>query len=144
MTSRQVVYEDFQFSFLGCVCFRWKWFPKMLFCKCGCLVAHGKYIFWKCFSVWPCVGCKIIFVFILPSNLIFRKTERERERERERVRVRSRSCAKRERERGRRESHRRRPRAFDFVDDLEPSRHEPMNPQTNLRLRRWTQSPDHP
>ena len=54
----------------------------MLFRKCGCLVAHGKYIFWKCFSIWLCVKCKIISVFILPSNLIFRKTERERERER--------------------------------------------------------------
>ena len=33
---------------------------------------------------WPCVGCKLISVFILPSNTIFRKIERERERERER------------------------------------------------------------
>ena len=51
----------------------------MLFRKCGCLVAHGKYIFRKSFLVWPCVGCKMISVFILPSNIIFRKTERERE-----------------------------------------------------------------
>ena len=28
---------------------------------------------------WPCVGCKLISVFILPSNTIFRKIERERE-----------------------------------------------------------------
>ena len=27
---------------------------------------------------WPCVGCKLISVFILPSNTIFRKIERER------------------------------------------------------------------
>ena len=67
----------------------------MLFHKCGYLVVHGKYIFRKCFSVWPCVGCKMIFVFILPSNIIFWKTEREsvseiaparKERERERER----------------------------------------------------------
>ena len=78
---------------LGCVCFEWKWFLEILFRKCGCLVVHEKYIFRKCFLVWPCVGCKMIFVFILLSNIIFRKTEREwewdharvqRERERER------------------------------------------------------------
>ena len=34
---------------------------------------------------WPCVRCKLISIFILPSNTIFRKTERERERERERA-----------------------------------------------------------
>ena len=28
---------------------------------------------------WPCFGCKLISVFILPSNTIFRKTKRERE-----------------------------------------------------------------
>ena len=28
---------------------------------------------------WSCVGCKLISVFILPSNTIFRKIERERE-----------------------------------------------------------------
>ena len=28
---------------------------------------------------WPCVGCKLISVFILPSNTIFRKIEKERE-----------------------------------------------------------------
>ena len=27
---------------------------------------------------WPCVGCKLISVFILPSNTIFRKIEKER------------------------------------------------------------------
>ena len=69
----------------------------MLFRKCGCLVAHGKCIFRKCFSVLTCLWCKLISVFILPSNTIFRKTEREREceseiaparKERERERVR--------------------------------------------------------
>ena len=55
----------------------------MLFRKCGCLVTHGKYIFRKCFSVLMCLWCKMISVFILPSNTIFRKMERERERERE-------------------------------------------------------------
>ena len=65
----------------------------MLFRKCGCLVAHGKYIFRKSFLVWPCVGCKMISVFILPSNIIFRKTERERVCEWDRAR------AHRERER---------------------------------------------
>ena len=88
---------------LGCICFGWKWFSEILFRKCGCLVAHGKYIFWKCFSVWPCVGCKMISVFILPSNIIFWKTEREREREREE------------------RAHRRRPRNF------APWTHEPTN-----------------
>ena len=60
---------------------------------------HGKCIFWKCFSVLTCLWCELISVFILPSNTIFRKTERgrecaseiaparkERERERERER----------------------------------------------------------
>ena len=69
----------------------------MLFRKCGCLVAHGKYIFRKCFSVLTCLWCKMIFVFILLSNTIFRKTKREREC----VWVRSRPRAKRERERER-------------------------------------------
>ena len=116
---------------IGCVCFGWKWFSEILFRKCGCLVVHGKYIFRKCFLVWPCVGCKMISVFILPSNIIFRKRKREREwewewdcaraqRERER---------ERERERGRRESPspathelrlRRRPR------DFAPRTHEPI------------------
>ena len=54
----------------------------MLFRKCGCLVAYGKYIFRKYFSVLTCLRCKMISVFILPSNTIFWKTERERERER--------------------------------------------------------------
>ena len=52
----------------------------MLFRKCGCLVAYGKYIFRKCFSVLTCLWCKMISVFILPSNTIFWKIERERER----------------------------------------------------------------
>ena len=36
---------------LGCVCFDFKPLPEMLFRKCGCLVAHGKYIFRKLFEV---------------------------------------------------------------------------------------------
>ena len=87
----------------------------MLFHKCGCLVAHGKYIFRKCFSVWPCVGCKMISVFILPSNIIFWKTERER--------VSEIAPAHKERER----AHRRRPTSFDFVSNPETSCHEPTN-----------------
>ena len=93
----------------------------MLFRKCGCLVAHGKYIFWKCFSVWLCVRCKIISVFILPSNLIFRKTERERER-----------------------AHRQRPRAFDFAGDLEPLRHEPTNQSSTSPANPGPRSPMKP
>ena len=76
----------------------------MLFRKCGCLVVHGKYIFRKCFSVLTCLWCKMISVFILPSNTIFQKTERERERERESVCVSEITPARKERERGRRES----------------------------------------
>ena len=72
----------------------------MFFRKCGCLVAHGKYIFRKSFLVWPCVGCKMIFVFILPSNIIFWKTERESVSEI----APARKARERERERGRRES----------------------------------------
>ena len=49
----------------------------MLFHIYGCLVAHGKCIFRKWFSVDLCWGCKLISVFILPLNTIFRKTERE-------------------------------------------------------------------
>ena len=98
--------------------------------KCGCLVAHGKCIFRKCFSVLTCLWCKMIFVFILPSNTIFRKTEREREREREResVQVRSRWRAKREREREEEErAHCWRPTSFDFAGNAETSRHEPRS-----------------
>ena len=86
----------------------------MLFCKCGCLVAHEKYIFRKCFSVLTCLWCKMISVFILPSNTIFGKTEREREREREREEEKRAHC--------------RRPTSFDFADDLETSRHKPRLP----------------
>ena len=71
----------------------------MLFRKCGCLVAHGKYIFRKCFSVLTCLWCKMIFVFILLSNTIFRKTNRERER----VCVNEIAPARKEREREKRE-----------------------------------------
>ena len=91
-----------------------------------CLVAHGKYIFRKCFSIWSCVGCKMIFVFILPSNIIFWKIERER------VRVRSRPRTKREKERKREREMKKRkpiagnPWAFDFTGDLETLRHEPI------------------
>ena len=109
---------------LGCVCFEWKWFLEILFCKCGCLVVHEKYIFRKCFLVWPCVGCKMIFVFILLSNIIFRKTERERENESEIAPVRK----ERERER----AHHRRPTSFDFAGDPETSRHEPTNQSSTL------------
>ena len=70
----------------------------MLFRIYGCLVVHGKCIFRMHFSC-PVLGCKLISVFILPSNTIFRKTERElSERERER-----RAHAQREREREREE-----------------------------------------
>ena len=85
----------------------------MLFRKCGCLVAYGKYIFRKYFSVLTCLRCKMISVFILPSNTIFWKTERERERERERE----------EEER----AHCRRPTSFDFTGNLETTRHEPRS-----------------
>ena len=36
---------------LGCVCFDFKPLLKMLFRKCGCLVAQEKYIFRKLFKV---------------------------------------------------------------------------------------------
>ena len=49
----------------------------MLFRIYRCLVAYEKCIFRKLFSVDLCWGCKLISVFILPSNTIFRKTERE-------------------------------------------------------------------
>ena len=83
--------------YLGCVWIGWKWFSKILFRKCGCLVAHEKYIFRKCFSVLTCLWCKMISVFILHSNIIFRKIERESVC----VWVRPRPRAKRERERER-------------------------------------------
>ena len=70
----------------------------MLFRIYRCLVAHRKCIFWKCISVILCWECKLISVSILPSNTIFRKTERERElSERER----GRRAARREREKER-------------------------------------------
>ena len=98
----------------------------MLFHKCGCLVVHGKCIFRKCFSVLTCLWCKMISVFILPSNTIFRKTERERER----VCASEIALARREREREREEEERaycRRPTSFNFAGDPETSRHEPRS-----------------
>ena len=98
----------------------------MLFRKCGCLVAHGKCIFRKCFSVLTCLWCKLISVFILPSNTIFRKTERERECASEIAPARK----ERERERGRREA---------IVDDPRAST-SPVTQRlrtTNLELRLW-------
>ena len=81
------------------LCFGWKAFLKMLFHIYGCLVAHGKYIFWKCFSVGLSTGVNWFpFLFYLQIP-IFRKTERElRERE-----THPRAKRERERERGRRE-----------------------------------------
>ena len=117
----------------------------MLFCKCGCLVAHEKYIFRKCFSVLTCLWCKMISVFILPSNTIFRKTHREREC----VSETAPACKEREREEEER-AHCRRPTSFDFADDLETSRHKPRSPfdfdfeshqDCTLRLHWWTQRP---
>ena len=88
----------------------------MLFHKCGCLVVHGKCIFRKCFSVITCLWCKLISVFILPSNTIFRKTERERECESEIAPARKERERERERERPLPATHelrlRRRPRDF--------------------------------
>ena len=50
----------------------------------------------------PVLGCKLISIFILPSNTIFRKTERElSERERGRRERKKSPHAERERERGR-------------------------------------------
>ena len=97
---------------LGSVCFGCKWFQEIIFRKIGCLVGFENRLFRKCFSVDLSVRCKMISVFILPSNIIFWKTERERERERERK--------KRELITGD-------PRAFDFVGDPETLRHEPTN-----------------
>ena len=77
----------------------------------------------------------MISVFILPSNIIFRKTKRER------VKVRSRLRTKRERQRGRRES----PSPATHEPSTSPAtqRFRATNPRTNLRLRRRTQSLDH-
>ena len=106
----------------------------MLFCKYRCLVAHEKCIFRKCFSVLTCLWCKMISVFILPSNTIFRKTERERECASEIASARK----ERERERKKR-GHCRRPTSFDFAGDPETSHHEPraltLNRTTNPELR---------
>ena len=89
------------------------------------MVAHGKYIFRKCFSVLTCLWCKMISVFILPSNTIFWKTERER------VCVSEIEPARKERERERGEEkrpHCRQPMSFDFAGDPETLRHEPRSP----------------
>ena len=114
----------------------------MLFRKCGCLVVHGKCIFRKCFSVLTCLWCKLISVFILPSNTIFRKTERERVCASEIAPAR-----KRERERGRRESplpatqrlratnpNRRSTSPFDFDFELH-SLTSPANPEARIAIR---------
>ena len=113
--------------------------------------AHGKYIFRKCFSILMYLWCKMISVFILPSNTIFRKTERERvcvseimpaRKEREREREREREEEKR--------AHCRRPTSFNFARDPETSHHElrsqfdfdfESHPDRTLWLRKRTQRP---
>ena len=82
---------------------------------------------------WPCVGCKLISVFILPSNTIFWKTERERERELSESEI-------EEEERGREHT--------DSSSKLRPKRSHPESDRTQspesfdfavrLRLRRLT------
>ena len=118
----------------------------MFFHKCGCLVAHEKCIFPKCFSVLTCLWCKMISVFILPSNTIFRKTERERES----VCASEIALARRERERKKREPIAGDPRASTLpatqrLRATNPDRRStlypltsPANPEpkSNLRLRR--------
>ena len=55
---------------LGCVCFGWKSLLEMLFRKCRCLVAHGKCIFRKCFSVDLCWDVKwFTFLFYLQISI---------------------------------------------------------------------------
>ena len=82
-------------SILGCVCFGWKSLPEMLFRIYGCLVAHGKCIFRKCFSIGLSTSVNWFpFLFYLQIP-IFRKTERELSERETRLR------AERERERGR-------------------------------------------
>ena len=143
---------------LGSVCFGCKWFQEIIFRKIGYLVGFENRLFRKCFSVDLSVGCKMISVFILPSNIIFRKTERERVRVRSRLRTSLRLCwrprdfAPRTHEpifdftgesraqiTPRTQSLRPRVRAFDPpIFDPEPSTHEPStSPATqSLRLRR--------
>ena len=95
----------------------------MLFRKCGCLVAPGKYIFRKCFSVLTCLWCKMISIFILSSNTIFWKTERES------VCVSEIAPARKEREREEeKRAHCRRRTSFDFAGDPETLHHEPRSP----------------
>ena len=48
-------------------------FPYLRVFGCAWKIHFPKMVF-----SWPCVGCKLISVFILPSNTIFRKIERER------------------------------------------------------------------
>ena len=72
----------------------------------------------------PVLGCKLISVFILPSNTIFRKIERElSERERGRRERKKSPCAERERERERERKKRPNP---------ETDSDEPRKPKTEL------------
>ena len=103
----------------------------MLFCKCGYLVAHGKYIFRKCFSVLTCLWRKMISVFILPSNTIFRKTERERER----VCVWVKSCPRTTREREKERERERKKR--------EPIAGDPRASTSSATQRLCASNPDH-
>ena len=101
----------------------------MLFRKCGCLVVHGKCIFRKCFSVLMCLWCKLISVFILPSNTIFRKTERER------VCASEIAPARKERERERKN-----PKNSEEPNSDRPRRTPKpivLDPDCRPRLRRW-------
>ena len=109
----------------------------MLFRKCGCLVAHEKCIFRKCFSVLMCLWCKLISVFILPSNTIFRKTERERECASEIAPARKER--ERERERKKRKAIAGDPRASTLSAT---HRLRATNPELRLRIAPQTQSFD--
>ena len=64
---------------LGCVCFRWKWFPEIIFTLFRMFGCHGKWLpVDQYFHLWP--GNDFLPSFSLQS--ISGKRERERERER--------------------------------------------------------------
>ena len=125
---------------LGCVCFGFKSFLEILFCKCGCLFAYGKWIFRKRILVDRKIKA-FDLENIFCQNFTFKsfpKTHKERKRERKD----SRANREREREREREIANPKNPRSLHrepmnrkshCADCTGESHSEPTNPRTRYR-----------
>ena len=113
---------------LGCVCFGFKSLLEILFCKCGCLFAYGKWIFRKRILVDRKIKAfdpKNIFC----QNFTFKSFPKTRkERKRERKDSRANRERKREREREREIANPKNPRSLHREPMNRKSHHELANP----------------